>query len=215
MMIKKLILLGAISGSLLSFAQEKVTIMPAVGFGWRVAETASGLSREEKDYIKGLKSGVNFEVAAYYNVKHIGIGAKFSNYSASNSGLLRGNDMNGQTVYVSVSTKDNITFFGPSVMFSNHIQPTKHKFAADVSMGVLSYTTKTGSVKATGSTFGIEIGAGYQYAITKNLMIGPKFGATAGTLGGMSYNGRRVNLGNNQKEGLTRVSLSAVAAFRF
>ena len=201
--------------SLMSFAQEKITIMPALGFGWRVAETASGLSREEKDYIKGLKSGMNFEIAAYYNAKNIGIGAKFSNYSATSNGILRGNNINGQPVYVSVNTKDNITFFGPSVMFSNHTKPTKHKIAADVSLGVISYTTKTGSVKGTGSTFGMEVGAGYQYALTKNVMIGPKLSATAGTLNKMSYNGQTVKFADDQKEGLARVSLSAVAVFRF
>lgn len=208
-------LLGAISSSLISFAQEKVTIMPAVGYSWRVAETAPGLSREEKEYIKGLKSGVHFEIAAYYNVKNIGIGAKFSNYSASSSGTLRGYDMNGQTVFVPVSTKDNITFFGPSVMFSNYTNATRHKLVADVAMGVISYSTKTGAVKGTGSNFGMEVGVGYQYAVSKNFMIGPKFGVTAGTLTKMKINGQTFDLGQDQKEGLTRVSLSAAATFRF
>lgn len=212
-MIKKLILLGVISSSLFSFAQ-KVTISPAVGYAWRVAETASGLSMEERNYVKGLKSGVNFEIAAYYNVKNIGIGAKFSNYSASSSGTLRGY-ANGQTVSVPVNTKDNITFFGPSVMFSNYTKPTKHKFAADVSIGVISYTTKTGFVKGTGSNLGLEAGIGYQYEVSKNFLIGPKFGFTAGTLNKMKVNGQTLDLGNDQKEGLTRVSLSAAAAFRF
>ena len=212
-MIKKLFLLGAISSSLFSFAQ-KVTISPAVGYAWRVAETASGLSMEEKNYVKGLKSGLHFEIAAYYNVKNIGIGAKFSNYSASSSGILRGY-ANGQTVSVPVSTKDNITFFGPSVMFSNYTKPTKHKFAADVSIGVISYTTKTGFVKGTGSNLGLETGIGYQYEVSKNFLIGPKFGFTAGTLNKMKVNGQTLDLGHDQKEGLTRVSLSAAAAFRF
>ncbi|AYZ13705.1 hypothetical protein EGY05_17925 [Chryseobacterium arthrosphaerae] len=212
-MIKKLILLGFISGSLFSFAQ-KVTISPAVGYAWRVAETASGLSMEERNYVKGLKSGVHFEIAAYYNLKNIGIGAKFSNYNASSSGTLRGY-ANGQTVYVPVSTKDNITFFGPSVMFSNYTKPTKHKFAADVSIGVISYTTKTGYIKGTGSNLGLEAGIGYQYEVSKNFLIGPKFGFTAGTLNKMEVNGRTMDLANDQKEGLTRVSLSAAAAFRF
>ncbi|OCA75266.1 hypothetical protein [Chryseobacterium arthrosphaerae] len=212
-MIKKLILLGFISSSLFSFAQ-KVTISPAVGYAWRVAETASGLSMEERNYVKGLKSGVHFEIAAYYNLKNIGIGAKFSNYNASSSGTLRGY-ANGQTVSVPVSIKDNITFFGPSVMFSNYTKPTKHKFAADVSIGVISYTTKTGYIKGTGSNLGLEAGIGYQYEVSKNFLIGPKFGFTAGTLNKMEVNGRTMDLANDQKEGLTRVSLSAAAAFRF
>ncbi|UKB83299.1 hypothetical protein LF887_20135 [Chryseobacterium sp. MEBOG06] len=214
-MIKKLILLGVISSSLLSFAQEKITIMPAVGYAWRVAETGPGLSREEKNYIKGLKNGVHFEIAAYYHVKNIGIGAKFSNYSASSSGTVYGYDMSGQKIGLPVSTKDNITFFGPSIMASNYNESTKHKFIADLSLGVITYTTKTASVKGTGSNLGLEAGIGYQYAISKNFMIGPKIGVTAGTLTKMKMNGQSYDLPDDQKEGLTRVSLSAVAAFRF
>ncbi|MGE8535836.1 hypothetical protein [Chryseobacterium sp. R2ACT005] len=214
-MIKKLILLGTISSSLLSFAQEKITIIPAVGYAWRVAKTAPGLSMAEKNYVKGLKNGIHFEIAAYYNVKDIGIGAKFSNYNASSSAVLSGYNMNGQTVTASISTKDNITFFGPSVMFSNYTKPTNHKIVADVSLGVITYTTKTEAVKGTGSNLGLELGAAYQYAVSKNFMIGPKLGITAGTLSKMKVNGQTVDLGDDQKEGLTRVSLSAAATFRF
>ncbi|GEJ45308.1 MULTISPECIES: hypothetical protein [unclassified Chryseobacterium] len=214
-MIKKLILLGTISSSLFSFAQEKITIIPAVGYAWRVAKTAPELSIAEKNYVKGLKNGIHFEIAAYYNVKNIGIGAKFSNYNASSSGVLSGYNMNGQMVTASVSTKDNITFFGPSVMFSNYTQSTKHKIVADVSLGVITYTTKTEAVKGTGSNLGLELGAAYQYAVSKNFMIGPKLGITAGTLNKIKVNGQTVDLGKDQKEGLTRVSLSAAATFRF
>jgi hypothetical protein len=61
-------------------------------------------------------------------------------------------------------------------MFSNYTKPTKHKFAADVSIGVISYTTKTGFVKGTGSNLGLEAGIGYQYEVSKNFLIGPNSG---------------------------------------
>ncbi|MFZ4930311.1 hypothetical protein [Chryseobacterium sp. Mn2064] len=215
-MIKKLMLLGAISYSFISFAQEKITISPAVGYAWRIAQTPSGLSRDEKKYLEGLKNGVNFEIAAYYNIKNMGIGAKFSNFSSSSSGTLKGYDVNVQRVSAHVSTKDNITFFGPSVMFSNYNEAaSRHKFAADVSLGVITYTTKTGAIKGTGSNLGLEAGIGYQYAVSKNFLIGPKFGITAGTLGKVKIDGRSYELPDDQKEGLTRISLSAAAAFRF
>ncbi|MBV8327959.1 hypothetical protein [Chryseobacterium sp.] len=215
-MIKKLILLGAISGSLLSFAQQqKISIMPSVGYAWRVAETPSGLSREEKDYVKGLKNGVHFDISAYYNLRSVGIGFKFSNYNASSNGWISGFDNNGTMVSVPVSTKDNITFFGPSVMYSNYNEPTKHKLFVDLALGVISYTTKTGSIKGTGSNLGLDAGFGYQYEVSKNFMIGPKVGITGGTLNKMKFNGMTYEFGDNEKEGLTRISLSAAATFRF
>ncbi|WP_089738465.1 hypothetical protein [Chryseobacterium jejuense] len=212
-MIKKLMLLGAISTSLFSFAQ-KFSFVPSVGYAWRVAETPSGLSKQEKDYIKGLKSGLHFDLSAYYHVNNIGIGLKFSNYSASSNGMLAVGNPYGNTMYVTVSTKDNITFIGPSIMYSNYNEPTKHKLILDAALGVISYTTKTGNVKGTGSNLGLDAGFGYQYALSDHLFIGPKLSVTAGTLNKMKINGTTVDM-SDAKEGLTRVSLSGVATFHF
>lgn len=206
-------LLGAISTSLFSFAQ-KFSFIPSVGYAWRIAETPSGLSKQEKDYIKGLKSGLHFDLSAYYHVNNIGIGLKFSNYSASSNGMLAVQNPYGNTMYVTVSTKDNITFIGPSIMYSNYNDPTKHKLLLDAALGVISYTTKTGNVKGTGSNLGLDAGFGYQYALSDHLFIGPKLSVTAGALNKMKINGTTVDLGD-EKEGLTRVSLSGVVTFHF
>lgn len=213
-MIKKLITLGVFSISMISFAQ-KFSIRPSVGYAWRTAKTISGLSKEEKDYVKDLKNGLNFDIAAHYAVKDgLAFGLKYSNYSASSDGYLLGY-VNGMPVSVPVTTKDNITFFGVSGLISNDNSSTRHKIFADLALGVISYTTKTGDVKGTGSTFGAEIDFGYQYEISKNFLIGPKVGLSGGTLSKMKYNGVTYKFDDDQKEGLHRVSLSAAATFRF
>lgn len=221
-MIKKLITLGLFSISAISFAQQneqkepKISIIPSVGYAWRTAKTTPGLSRAEQDYVKGLKSGVNFDISAYYHLKNmVGLGLKYSNYSASSDGVLSGYDMSGMPVSMAVSTKDNITFFGPALMISNYKESTKHKIYLDMGLGVISYTTKTGNVKGTGSNLGAELNFAYQYEISKNFLIGPKVGLTAGTLNKMKFNGQTIEFGKDQKEGLHRVSLSAAATFRF
>lgn len=221
-MLKKLILLGAFSISAISFAQQtehkepKISIIPSVGYAWRTAKTPSGFSKSEQDYVKGLKSGVNFDISAYYHLKNIvAIGLKYSNYSASSDGMLTVRDYNGNTFTSAVSTKDNISFFGPALMISNFSEATKHKMYLDMGLGVISYSTKTGNVKGTGSNLGAEINFAYQYQISKNFLIGPKLGMTAGTLSKMKFNGQTIEFGEDQKEGLHRVSLSAAATFRF
>jgi len=214
-MIKKLLTITVLSVSAMSFAQEKFSIIPSIGFGWRTAENPDGLSSQEKDYLKGLKNGVSIDVSAYYHLQgSLGLGLKFSNYSASSSGTLNAKDSYGQTVSANVSTDDNITFFGPAFMFSNFNESTRHKLFIDLGLGVISYTTKTGSVKGKGSNLGVEMNVAYQYAITKTIYLGPKFGLTGGTLSKMTYNGQTVDFGEN-KEGLGRVSLGAAASFRF
>ncbi|CAA7390177.1 outer membrane beta-barrel protein [Chryseobacterium fistulae] len=215
-MTKKLTVLGMLSISLFSFAQQKFSIIPSVGYAWRTAEIPKGISSEQKDYLKGLKSGVNFDISAYYHLKNeFAIGLKYSNYSASSSARLIFQDVNGSFYSGNINTKDHITFFGPSVMYSNYNEDIKHKLFADLGLGVISYVTKTGTVKGTGSSFGMEANFGYQYALTKNFFMGPKVGFTAGTLTKMKFNGQVVDFEDNQREGLHRVSLSAAATFRF
>lgn len=222
-MFKKLLMSGAFAIPLLFSAQEetpksepRISIIPSVGYAWRLAKMPSGIPKETKDYIKGLKSGLNVDVSAYYHLKGNGaIGIKYSNYMASSDGRLTVQDINGGTVSGFVSTKDNISFVGPAFMFSNFKEDTKHKLYYDIALGVITYTTKTGSVKGTGSNLGLEANFAYQYAITNQIFIGPKLGLTGGTLSKMKYNGTTVNFGEDEREGLSRLSLSAAATFRF
>lgn len=213
-MIKKLIAAAFISVSAFSAAQ-KFSIISSVGYAWRTAKTISGLSREEEEYVKGLKSGMNFDISAYYQVSNlVSVGLKYSNYSASSDGYILGY-VNNMPVSVPVTTKDQINFYGPALMISNFEEDTKHKMFIDMGLGVISYSTKTANVKGTGSNLGAELNFAYQYQITKNIFIGPKLGLTAGTLTKMKINGVTYDFDDDQKEGLHRVSLSAAATFRF
>jgi hypothetical protein len=214
-MIKKLFAFGLFSISVFSFAQ-KVSISPSVGYAWRLAKTPDNIPRDQKEYIKGIKSGLNFDVALRYEVKRgLLIGFKYSNYSASTSGRLSVADNMGNIVSANVSTKDQINFYGPELTLTNDAHETKHKLFMDVALGAMTYTTKTGTVKGKGTTFGAELDFAYQYEVSKNFLIGPKIGLSGGTLSKMSFNGQSVEFGEDQKEGLTRLSLSAAATFRF
>ncbi len=214
-MIKKLITLGLFSASVFSFAQQKFSVMPSVGFAWRTAALPEGVSNDQRNYIKGLKSGTNFDISAYYHVRNVGIGFKYSLYSASSSGRLSAADQNGTILSAYVSTKDQITFFGPALMYSNYNEETKHKLFMDFGIGAISYKSVTGPVTGKGTNLGLEANFAYQYAVTPNILIGPKLGFTAGTLSQMDINGQTYEFGEEEKEGLTRVSLSAAVTFRF
>ncbi|OBW40176.1 hypothetical protein AB670_03506 [Chryseobacterium sp. MOF25P] len=214
-MIKKVFALGLFSVSVMSLAQ-KISIAPSFGYAWRVNKIAPSLSPEERSYIKGLKNGTNFDIALRYEIKNgMHIGFKYSNYSASHTGRFSARDNMGNIVSAVVSTKDAINFYGPSFTITNYDQPTKHKFMMDAALGAMSYTTKTGNVKGKGNTLGAEVDFAYQYQINKNILIGPKVGLSGGALRKISYNGQVVDLGEENREGLSRVSLAASATFRF
>lgn len=215
-MIKKITLLGMFSMSVLSFAQQNFSIIPSVGYAWRTGRTPSNIPKAMSDHIKGLKSGMNFDISAYYHLRGNGaLGLKYSRFMAANNSsfMVRDNDT-GRAQVVALNTRDNISFFGPSFMYSNFRDEVKHQFYFDVALGVISYTSDTNGMKGEGSNLGLDTNIAYQYAISKNFFIGPKLGFTAGTLNKVKFNGRTVDLGDD-KEGLHRVSLSAAATFRF
>lgn len=85
----------------------------------------------------------------------------------------------------------------------------------DFGIGAISYKSVTGPVTGKGTNLGLEANFAYQYAVTPNILIGPKLGFTAGTLSQMDINGQTYEFGEEEKEGLTRVSLSAAVTFRF
>ena len=222
-MFKKLLFAGVFVIPFLFNAQEtiptsqsRVAIIPSLGYAWRLAKIPSGINNDTKNYIKGLKNGMDVSIGTYYLLKGNGaIGLKYSGYFASSDGRIAVQNQNGQIVSGLVTTKDNISFLGASYMFSNFKVDTLHKFYYDISLGVITYTTKTGNVTGKGSNLGADINFAYQYAFSNNIFIGPKIGLTGGTLSEMKYNGTTVNFGEEEREGLTRLSLSASATFQF
>lgn len=83
-MLKKFLLSGTFAMPFFFSAQEnstsesKISIMPSVGYAWRLAKIPDGITRETRDYIKGLKSGVDVSVSAYYHLKKNGaVGLKY------------------------------------------------------------------------------------------------------------------------------------------
>lgn len=221
-MFKKITILGLLSASFMLSAQEnavtqgRFSIIPSVGYAWRLAETPDGISNDAKDYIKGLKSGLDVSISGYYHLKNNGaVGVKYSNYSASSEGRLTVQDDFGNSASGYVSTKDNISFIGASYMFSNYMEDTRHKLFYDIALGLITYTSTTGNIEGKGSNLGLDANLGYQYAVTKNILIGPKLGVVIGTLNSMDYNGQNIQFGDGEKEGLSRLSLSVATTFRF
>lgn len=223
-MIKKIILAAAFAGPLFCIAQQKsmpsakprIAVVPAVGYAWRLAKSPENLTQDTKSYVKGLKNGLDISIGTYYLLSGNGaVGLKYSGYFTSSEGRITVQNTTGQSVTGAVSTTDNINFFGAAYMFSNFKSDTRHKFFYDIALGLITYTTKTGNVKGTGSNIGSDINFAYQYAITERFFIGPKIGLTAGTLTEMSFNGVSYDFAEDQREGLTRLSASAAATFRF
>lgn len=197
-------------------AQKKISVIPSVGYAWRVAKKPSGLSQAERDYLNKLSQGIQFDVAAYYNLTaSIGLGLKFNLFSSSAQMNYPFNMPDGTNAVLMMDTKDQITFIGPSFIYSNFDSETKHKLYYDLAVGMISYKSTAGNAVLEGSNLGLAASIAYQYAIHPNIFVGPQFGYTAGTLKEMKLNGNTMELPEGQYEGLGRVSLSLAGTFRF
>ncbi len=205
-----------------SFAQKKITLMPSIGYAWRTAEIPDGIPGTTKDFIKQLKSGMNYDLAAYYSINSsLSLGAKFNLYTTSANGTLTDMDHNGNLIPFQADAKDKITFIGPSLLYSNINEETPHKLFYELALGLISYEDVLSSpqsyrsVKTVGSNLGLSGTIGYMYAVNPSFLIGPQLNVTAGTLTAVKIDGSPKTLGDDEKEGLTRVGLNLGAAFRF
>lgn len=196
-------------------AQKKISIIPSVGYGFRTGSLPSNISNQEESYLKGLKSGVNFDIGAYYKLNNvIGLGIKYNIYSASSSGSFSGYTPEGNPISISLSTDDTITFVGPAFLYSNFDESTKHKLYFDMGIGVISYKSKTENILFSGSNLGLASTIGYMYQLTPSIFIGPQVGYTGGTLVKAEMNGQEFDLPEGQKEALHRLTVSAGVTVR-
>lgn len=197
---------------LLTFAQQKISIIPSAGYAWRTGKIPDNLSTQEKNYLKQLKSGFAFEVGAYYKLNElVGLGAKYSNFSASASGTFSDNSNSS----MQVSTQDKINFIGAGFLYSNFEEGTKHKLYYDMAIGSITYISKTSGVEVKGSNLGLSASIGYMYEINKSFLIGPQVNYTGGTLKKVKVNGQEMQLQEGQYESLHRIGVGLGAGLRF
>lgn len=214
----KFLLLALAAMPLISFAQKKISIIPSVGYAFRTASLASDLNEQERKYFKELKSGINFDIAAYYKLNNvIGLGLKYNLYLATNGDKL--DQIIQEDIRVSLSTDDKIQFIGPAFLYSNFEENTRHKLYFDLGLGLISYKSVTSAnfgtlLEVTGSNLGLSTTVGYMYELSPGMLIGPQVGYTGGTLVKMKANGIQYDLADNEKEGLHRITVSAGITFR-
>lgn len=211
-MIKKLFFVFCLIPVLAS-AQQKITIIPGVGYAWRTAKLSDQLNSAEREYGKQLTSGMNFEIGAYYRFNDLmGLGLRYNLYTASASGI--GYQIDNPSNQTAITTDDKITFIGPAWLYSNFEEDTRHKLFSEMGVGLLNYNSKTSARQVKGFTLGVSATAAYMYAITPNIYIGPQFSFTTGVLKKIKENGVERTLEEGSYEGLSRVAIGAGITFR-
>ena len=128
----------------------------------------------------GLKSSyktgfvIGGDLAGFFN-EYIGLGG-FVNYRQYNDG--------------SVSS----VVAGPKILSRFYNRTQNSAFILGVGLGYVSYQESVSSIKATGSTFGTTVEAGYEIGLSKGVALMINACLTAGSLGKITVNGKTSDL---------------------
>ncbi|MFH6990146.1 hypothetical protein ACHRVW_20600 [Flavobacterium collinsii] len=197
-----------------------------VGQSFRVGSSPDGLNSEQKKYLKKLKSGLSYDVSAYYVTdKKNGFGLKYNVYKSSgtiyNQQITVGNEM---TVKGNFSDDITISFIGPSFIITEDRHARVGEANLELALGYMAYQNKAGvagnPVKITGSNFGMIGGMGYHFRITPHFLLGPQVSFVGGVLKKLKYtyaDGTTYTekLDKEELENLWRIDLAIGAKFRF
>jgi hypothetical protein len=197
-----------------------------VAQSFRVASSPDGLNSEQKDYLRKLKSGLSYDVSAYYLKEgKAGFGVKYNAYKSS--GTLRNQDItldDGTVFKGDLSDDITISFVGPSFILTEDTNARVGEANLELAVGYISYLNKAtvaGSpIKMTGGNVGMIGGMGYHFRITPHLLVGPQVSFIGGVLKKMKYkyedgSEETVKFGDEEFENLWRIDLAIGAKLRF
>lgn len=230
---KLLLLIAAFAISFQANAQderEMVNLSPkfriALGGGYsrRLAKTANNVPAQFKNYASQLKNGYNLDAqASYFFNNKWSIGVKYNTFGASNSiANVSSQNANGNQRTGSIADDIKIDFIGLSTA-SRYISVSgKHILLFTAAFGYMGYKNDAvvfDKFQITGSTFGSAVDIGYDYQIVKNIYLGAQASFIGGVLNTQTSNingtETTVKLPDDQKEGLSRLDLSAGIRFNF
>lgn len=199
----------------------KFKIAIHTGPGWRTAELADGMSRDEHSFYKDLMSGwVAGASLQYYFNDSYGIGLTYSAYNTKNS--IYGERINtGERG--TLSEKDNITFIGPSFLMRHFSKDQKWGLNMKLGLGYLRYsadqTFNNYFTELRGGTVGMNISIGAEYKFDKHWGITLDLAGTAGILDEIDINEngvkQTITMDDDKREGLGHVMLLGGISYSF
>lgn len=201
-------------------------LLANVGQSFRVASLPEGLTSEQKEYYKKLKSGLSYDISAYYlKDSKTGFGLKYNVYKSS--GTINNQKItldNGEIYQGNFSDDITISFIGPSFILTEDEDARVGEANLELAIGYISYQNKAsilGSpLNMTGANLGMVGGMGYHFRITPYFLLGPQVNFIGGTLKKFKYkyedgSTETIKLDDEKFESLWKIDLTIGAKFRF
>jgi hypothetical protein len=197
-----------------------------VGQSFRVASLPDGLNSEQKEYYKKLKSGLSYDISAYYHKDgSAGFGLKYNVYKSSGTISNQQITLDDGTIYQGDFSDDiTISFIGPSFILTEDEHARVGEANLELAIGYISYQNKAtiiaSPLKITGANLGMIGGMGYHFRITPHFLLGPQVNFVGGVLKELKYkyedgSTETIKLDEEEFENLWRIDLAIGAKFRF
>lgn len=222
---KTIVLLFLISCSVVAQSKKdsRFILNASVGPSFRLAKSPEGFSPKYDNYFKELKTGLSYDISAYYVLHDRGFGLKYNVYRSKNS-YIDPNQFDPTIEFGSFSDDINITYIGPSFMYTELTSANVGEAFLEVSLGYVGYTNKatleSNKFTIKGGNLGMIAGGGYHFRLHKQFLIGPQVSFVGGMLRKLKVkysdgSSETITLNEEEYENLWRIDLSVSAKFRF
>lgn len=204
------------------------------GIGYRISSTKDskqifiqqGFEESQVDgYFNGIKWGPKASAQVHYLLKNgygIGIDYQFHTSSGSMTGIIDPGD--GVTLYYGEVTDNVFTnYIGFSLYENMWIKPNKWNFYAQSSVGITFFRQENITfytpILITGKALGVNLEAGLEYFINKNVAAGLNLNCFFSTISKATFDdgssNMEVKFEKEQREGLSRLDSAAGLKFYF
>ena len=210
----------------ISYKRSKFLFLANIAQSYRLASSPDGLNSEQKKYFRDLKSGISYDLTAYY-VKdgRNGFGVKYNVYQSSGTIKNQSIILNDGTVISGAFSDDiSITFIGPSIILSENESARTGEANLELAIGYIGYQNNSkiigNPLKITGGNLGMIGGMGYHFRLAPNFLIGPQVNFIGGMLKKLKYTyadgtSETIKLNEEEYENLWRIDLAIGAKLRF
>lgn len=192
------------------------------GFSYLFAKIPSGVDPNYSDYLKNLKSGYHLGIDVNYFFNELyGLGFKYSIFKTKGSvDNIQFVDDQGNILRLTIADNRSDFFVGPTFI-TRYLSHNKSAFIIAGSLGYLGYNNDAsiGGIpfNLKGGTFGIVFDIGYDFSISNEFSLGFFAAVTLGSLSKITYDdgftNEVIDLGDEQRESMSRIDLSIVISF--
>lgn len=205
--------------------QSRFMVTADVNYAYRFETPDNSFNVNDEVYLKELKSGISYDISAYYMyTEYTGIGLKYNRFASSASAQdAYITAPNGDTGFSHASDDVTMSYIGLSLIEDLLKKNPEHQLYLEASLGYEHYRDEVealGSYTVSRGCFASSVGLSYQYVAFKNFSFGPKINLIGGTIGKVKIEGpegytEMIKFDNDKKEFLVRFDVGLTASYKF